>query len=202
MNLLRITNGFDKLSDANLEARANNIVASMTGNASFATPSPTLAVVQTAIDNYSAALAKAQTGSSYDKAYKNQKKGDLIDLLHSLGNYVLFTANGDELVAKSSGYNIAKGPSPAPEVSAAVNQNLEDGANAGELKYSFDKVPGARSYMYQYAPDPLTENSTWQSQPGTIRKIVFSGLDSGKKYFATCHSLLAFINHSSLITVN
>jgi hypothetical protein len=86
MNNLRITNGFNKLTDAVLETRANNIVSSMTANPNFATPTPTLAAMQTAIDNFSDALAKAQTGSQYDKAFKTQKRGELIKLLHSLGN--------------------------------------------------------------------------------------------------------------------
>lgn len=63
MNVLRITNGFDKLSDSNLEARANNILSSMTGNANFATPSPTLVVMQTGIDEFTSALAVAQSGA-------------------------------------------------------------------------------------------------------------------------------------------
>lgn len=183
MPLLRITNGFDKLSDANLETRAGAILSAMTANVSFPTPSPTLVVVQTATTDFAIALAKAKTGSEYDKAFKNSKREELITLLHSLGNYVLFTANGDELIAKSSGYGIAKTPAPAPEVTPATNQKLEDGQNAGELKYSFDKVPGAKSYMYQYTPDPITESSVWQSVPGTIRKALFTGLQSGKKYW-------------------
>ena len=183
MPLLRITNGFDKLSDANLETRAGAILSAMTGNVSFPTPSPALATVQTAATDFAIALAKAKTGSEYDKAFKNSKREELITLLHSLGNYVLFTANGDELMAKSSGYSIARTPSPAPGVTPATNQKLEDGANAGELKFSFDKVPGARSYMYQYTPDPVTESSVWQSMPGTVRKTVFTGLQSGTRYW-------------------
>ncbi len=180
---LRITNGFERLSDASLEARAISIVAALTDNPAFTSSSPTLTAMHTAISNYSNALAKATGGSPYDKAFKNQKRLELIDLLHSLGNYVLFVANGNELVAKSSGFTIAKGPSPAPELVAATNQKLEDGANAGELRFSFNRVPGAKSYMYQHTADPLTENSVWQSKVGTVRKVSFTGLESGKKFW-------------------
>jgi hypothetical protein len=192
MNLLRITNGFDKLSDNDLEVRANNIIASMTGNADFPTPTPTLAAMQAAADAYTNALAKAKTGSLYEKAFKNQKKAELTDLLHSLGNYVLFTANGDALKARSSGFNIAKGPSPSPQVTPAANQQLEDGPNTGELAYSFGRVAGAKSYIYQYTTDPLTESSAWKSEVGTVRRIVFTGLESGKKYW--CRVMAIGIN--------
>ena len=40
--ILRITNGFDRLSDANLEVKANTIVTAMTGNTYFPTPNPDL----------------------------------------------------------------------------------------------------------------------------------------------------------------
>lgn len=87
------------------------------------------------------------------------------------------------LKAKSSGFNIAKPPTPQPVVTAATNQALQDGPNPGDLDYIFDKVPGAKSYIYQCAPDPITAASQWQSQTGTVRKVSFSGLETGKKYW-------------------
>jgi len=94
MSTLRMTNGFNRLSDANLLTRSTGIVAAMTGNTDLPTPLPTLAVVQDCIDDYAAALNKAQGGSVYDRAAKNAKRKELIALLHNLGNYVLFTAPG------------------------------------------------------------------------------------------------------------
>lgn len=183
MNVLRITNGFNRLSDNDLEAKANSIITAMTGNPDFPTPTPTMAVLQAASDDFSAALAIAKNGSPYEKAVKNEKRAALITLLHSLANYVLFISNGDALKAKSSGFTIAKEPTPMPPLTAATNQKLEDGQNAGELVFSFDKVPGAKSYVYQYTADPITDNTAWESQTGTIRKISFAGLETGKKYW-------------------
>lgn len=189
---LRITNGFDKLSDSDLLARVNNIMSGMTDNASFPTPTPTLATVQTSIDAFQDARSVAQSGSSYDKAVKNQKKSEMIDLIHGLGNYVLFIANGDALVAQSSNFSIAKPPTPAPAVTAAANQMLDDGENSGDLVYSFDKVPGARSYVYQYTADPVSDASIWETQTGTVKKVSFTGLDAGKRYW--CRVLSVGIN--------
>lgn len=189
MHLLRITNGFDRLNDADLEVKANNILASMTGNANFPTPTPTLAVIQASINDYTNALAKAKTGSPLDKAEKNAKREALIINLHALGSYVLFASNGDALVAQSSGFSIARLPSPGPELAPATNQKLEDGPNAGDLKYSFDKPPGAKSYIYECTPDPITENSVWQRQQGTVRKTMFSGLQSGQRHWCRVMSI-------------
>lgn len=181
--LLRITNGFNQLSDADLLTRANNIMSGMTGNASFSAPFPSLGTLQTTITDFETALAVAQSGSNYEKAVKNLKRADLIDLLHSLSNYVLYTANGDELVAQSSNFSIAKPPSPSPDLTPATNQVLEDGVNTGELVYSFNRVPGSKSYLYQNTPDPVTDNSKWESLPGTVKKINFTGLNAGTRYW-------------------
>lgn len=181
--ILRITNGFDRLSDANLEVKANTIVTAMTGNTYFPTPNPDLPTLQAAVDAYVNALAVAKDGSYYDKAVKNQKRAALIELLHALGNYVLYTSNGDEVAARSSGFTIAKAPSPAPEVSKAENLQLSDGPNAGELQLMFNRVKGAVSYIYQCAPDPITADTVWGDQTGTVRKAVFSGLESRQKYW-------------------
>ena len=75
MKILRITNGFDKLTDAALETRANAILTAITGNPAFPTPTPTIAELQNVLNTYSNALAKAEQGSPLEKAVKNQKKG-------------------------------------------------------------------------------------------------------------------------------
>ena len=183
MSMLKLNGDFNRLSDSALEVKTNNIITSMTGRPEFPTPTPDLATMQTGLNSFSSALAIAKTGNSYEKAFKNQKRAELIVLLQRLAVYVLFTANNDPLVAKLSGFSIAKNPSPAPEVTAATNQQLEDGANAGELKYSFDRVPGAKSYVYQWTTDPITPDSNWTSIVGTVSKITITGLESGKRYW-------------------
>jgi hypothetical protein len=180
--LLRITNGFEKLSDAALIAKAELIMTGMTGNANFPTPSPTLPVFQAGIDDFQASLGTAQGGGNYDKAVKNQKREELIDLIHSLSYYVLFTANGNRLIAQSSNLTIAKSPAPAPEVREPLNLQLDVGSYSGDLNLEFSKVPGARSYIYEIAQSPLTNNTAWTSKTGTIKKTTFNSLVPGERY--------------------
>jgi hypothetical protein len=183
MSLLRISNGFEKLSDADLLTKANSILDSMSGNTNFSNPQPTLATFGTAITDFSTALDAASHGSSLDKAIKNQRREDLINILHALGAYVLFASGGVAVTALSSGFSISKTPQPAPPVQAVTGQRLEDGPNSGTLKYSFDRGPGAKAYIYQCAPDPVTATSDWMTLGGTTRSTLFSGLVVGKKYW-------------------
>lgn len=87
------------------------------------------------------------------------------------------------LSAAGSPLTDAKDPSPKPPVEPAAGQVLSDGPNAGDLNYKFKPVKGARSYLYQCTPEPLTGASVWQSQAGTVSKVRFSGLESGKRYW-------------------
>lgn len=184
MPLLRLTNGFDKMSDANLVVRSQNIIAAMTGNANFPTPDPTLAVMQTALNAYSDALDAAKTGDKTDIAIKNQKKADLVDQIHLLGAYVLYTSKQDSAIAISSGFTVAKDPSPAPDITKPENFQVDNGLNSGELQVSCNAVPGARSYMYQYTSDAaVTDATQWETETGTVRKNLFYGLNSGTRYW-------------------
>jgi hypothetical protein len=181
--VLRITNGFAQTSNAKLIVRATNIWTAMSNSPYFTTPVPSLADFKDQIDAFAADVAEAEGGSTFQKAIRDQVKQIVIGMMHALANYVLFTANGDLIVAQSSGFTIAKPPTPAPPITDITNQKLEDGATAGQLHYSFDKVRGARGYVYQYAQDPITDTSAWQTLVGTVSKATFNELEVGKKYW-------------------
>lgn len=185
MTVLRITNGFTKLSDPNLISRANSIQQAMVGNLNFSSPTPTLAALQTAINDLVTALSDADNGGNYDKAVKNQKRNALIDILHNLGAYVLFTSSGlpdPFLAAKSSAFHVAKTGSPIL-LGAIENLQLKDGMNPGELNISFNAVTGSKAFVCQYSDDPTLAESSWRTEVGTSRKFTLSGLEIGKKYF-------------------
>lgn len=182
MSVLRITNGFNKLSDTSLLGRAGEINIAMNGNANFPTPTPTLVTLQTALTDFEIALAKAKSGSELEKAIKNDKRQDLIDILHALGNYVLFTANGDRTKAVSSAFTIAKQPEPLPPLTRPATLQVTEGPNSGELSIKFKRVLGARCYMVQYAEETTSGTPNWQSQTCTTSKFTLKQLQSGKKY--------------------
>lgn len=186
METLKVINGFNRLSGANLLARASQIITDLALNFSTA---PGLADLTAARDIFASALSYAKDGSTYDKAFKNQKKEELVAQLHLMGYYVMLTAAGNRALAVSSGFTFAKEPQPAPAVTKPENLQLENGLNAGELKLSFDKVPGARSYMYQFTPDPLGSSNTWSSETGTVRKAALTGLQSGARYWCRVAAL-------------
>lgn len=189
MALLRITNGFDRMSDLDFLGKVRYIVAEMNANiANFPVPDPPLATVSTLAADFEAAINAAASGGSYEKLVRDSKKAGLIDTMHDLSAYVLYTAKGDRLVAESSGFTIAKDPAPQPPIYKPVGIVLLDGPNAGEMQLVFSKVPGARSYMYQVTQD-TSDETKWTTVCGTVRKNLFTGLESGKKYYVRVAAL-------------
>ena len=179
MPLLRITNGFERLSEPDLIIQMRHILDGIKDNPNFVSPVPSLSVFQDAITAFVNAVAAGN--GTVASAIKRDRRQELIDRAHSLSNYVLFIADGNELIARSSHFTIAK---PYGSSAALVNPTglrLRDGGNAGELIFTFDKVHGAKSYIYQYTLDPY--GNEWTSRTGTTTKFFVKGLTSCKKYW-------------------
>lgn len=179
---VKIINGFERMTDLDFLGKVRYILTQMTGNANFPTPDPTLASITTLADEFEADINAAEAGGSYEKLVRDSKKEELIEAMHNLGNYVLFTAKGDRLIAESSGFTIAKDPAPHPPIEKPTGIELFDGPNLGQMLLRFKRVKGARSYGYQISLDPLDETK-WVTTYGTTSKYLFTGLEGGKKYY-------------------
>jgi hypothetical protein len=183
MAQLKITNGFASMTDLDFLGKVHYIVAEMTVNvANFPSPDPTLATVSTLAGDFQVAINEAEAGGSFDKSVRDAKKLELIDTMHCLADYVLFTAKQDRLIAESSGFSISKEPTPQPPIERPEGLSLTDGINAGELLLIFKRVLRARSYMYQISLDP-TDETKWVTVNGTIRRNLFTGLKSKEEYY-------------------
>ena len=181
MRLQKISVSFSHYSDANLKAKADFILQSMTGNAAFVAPIPTLADLQTAITNFGDALTTAATLDRNAVAQKNQCREILEGILSQLGMYVMFIANGDVAILISSGYTLTKVPEPQPLI-APENITVKNGITSGQLTAVVTRVKGA-SYLFEIAADPLTATSTWSANPSHASKFTFTGLIPGQKYW-------------------
>lgn len=183
MRLFKITNGFDQMIDALLLVRAKNIRAGVANHADyFPSPSPSMNAIDDSITAFTAALLAAEGGNRLKVAEKAAARQTLITNLHLLGNYVLYRAEGNEVIAKSSNFNISRQPTPRPSLTVPQGLALSNGLNKGELKLKFKRVAGATAYLYEITPSPVTEDSVWDSSMNTVSKKMFAGLESGKEY--------------------
>lgn len=179
----KINLNFRRYTDATLLILAQGILTALTGNPYFPTTSPTLAVFQAAISDYSDALAAAALGGKNNIVIKNARKADLISVLISLALDIMKTANGSLIMLTSSAFPLSKDRTPSGPMGNPQILSLEDGPVSGSLTVAISKVTGAKTYGYEYTLDPLTDNSQWSSEIDNLVKHTFSSLEVGKKYW-------------------
>lgn len=172
---------FSKLRDAKLLTRGEHIVESMDGNTDFPTPDPPITSVDKIVNQYSAALGKAENGTPADVIDKNDKRLSLEDALRTLAIYCL-TVTTDAKILAGSGFPLAKVPAKIGPLPQAKNIVVKPGRNRGAISVSVDRVPGSMYYEFQFTDAPSTPESVWQMRTSSKRKMVIDGLTSGKQY--------------------
>lgn len=183
MAILAITNGFDKLSDPNLETKAEQVLQGVSDNAAyFPKPKPAVAEMKVLIAKFHTALVDSKDGDRQKIAVKNQKRQELIDGLHLWGAYVLSQANGDPVVAMSSNFKLRKSPSPKPPIGKPENFRVAAGPNPLQIAGRVNTVPGAKSFILQYATDEMMATDSWKGEATTTTKCTLNGLTSGTVY--------------------
>ena len=175
---------FSHYRDDELFVKGTHINDSLDGNAHFLGLAPKLPSLQTALGEYSPALAASDGGSKLDTSIKNQKREALIEVLKDIGEDVNDEADGDETKIVSSGYDMTKDREPIGTLPPPEDMDLEFGADPGEIFIKLTAPPREADYIVFFAKDPMpADDKDWQQQFSTKSKIEISGLDSGDKYW-------------------
>ena len=170
MKILKMKNGFNRMSDADLNHKAGIILQPMTDNPNFPSPSPTLAQVTDTLNAYSAAVLKAMDKGLQKITEKNQLKALLVGQLHNLANYVVFCAAGNVAIATNSGFTVSPPRGARPPLTKPSELRLTNGINRGELLLRLKLVPNVQSYRYEITPHPYTAESHWETFTSTVSK--------------------------------
>ena len=169
-------------SDGNLAKLGSRVAQSMKGNANFPNPTPAQSVIETACQDFQSALNLAGRNDRTLSSAKNDKKAVLIRLLDDLAKYVTAVANGDKTILLSSGFDIT-GVKSNPQGLQPISAFEVEFGETGHAITRVKKVTGARAYVHEYTPDPITPNSVWVSETVTDPENTFSNLQSVVKYW-------------------
>ncbi len=181
--MLKLVNGFKRLTDADLGVRATQIVTGMTGNPNFTAPSPSTGDVNSTVVSYFNALNACTDGDRQKIAVKQQVRDLLVDALHKWGLYVIMESGDDVAMALTSGFQIAKTPSASLPLVKPLAPILESGINVGELLSKAKPEAAAVAYLHQYATEAEMQAGQWQNRPCSKATCVISGLTPGIRYF-------------------
>jgi len=174
----------NSMSVPQLIAFAQHMVSRMTGNSFFATPSPLLTVITTAVNALQLAYDNAQGGGPAQTAIMHQKREALELLLTAEGHYVEDRANDPA--------NAAAG-AEAIILSAGINIRQTNPRQKSVFTASIGKIQGSAvltaahvdrgAHDWQYTLDPNQANS-WIQVDQTIKATVtIVGLESLKHYY-------------------
>lgn len=167
--------------DGELANIAYRIVESLKDNPHYPNPTPALAVIETALQEYRDAMVNASGKDKARVSVKNDKREVLRALLTELGNYVTEASEGDKSRLLTSGFDLArqKGESVLPPIERLT---VEIGP-PGEAVTSIKKIPGARAYVHQYTTQPDKGENGWVSYTSTDRQYRFVKLESAVRHW-------------------
>ncbi len=162
------------------------VVTAMTGNANYATPSPTLASITTKTDDLETKFNEAQAArltAQQKTSLQDTAERDADAAVTQLASYVENTSAGDSAKIQSAGMEVRATPAPVGTLPAPAGIVATIGDLDGEIDLDWDSVRGATSYVMQRSVDPPTATS-WQSA-GVVTKSkgTITGLTSGTKYW-------------------
>ena len=178
MSRYRVSLSFAKLSDADLDEFASNIIISLTGNPSFPTPSVALIALTAGQTGFHNALLAAANGGKILTATKDQKRGILVDMLRQEASYVQGIASQNLPMLLSSGFDANSTNRASTQLDTPAVVGLDNGLSS-ELVLRMQPVVNAKSYEVQ------TKNGGGWTPAGIFtqaRRITLPGLTPGQVY--------------------
>ena len=157
---------------------ADDVVASMTGNANFATPTPALSQIQAkaaAIRAGQTRVATAETNLSNERAAVRSDASDLRTLLTNAGTYVQGMANADghtddeaTVIVKSADMDVKSSGTPIGMLPAPIELSLANG-NTGEITARCHSVKNAGLYQWEKCVEGDPNTGLWTIVTSTTK---------------------------------
>ncbi len=159
-----------------------NLIAMVTGNPAFPTPSPTLAVFTAAVDDLDTTTQSAMNGGRVELAARRASQAAALSLARQLGNYVESNCDGSLETLLSSGFDAIKAPTPKVVPGIPGDPRLGYNGTSGQLLFRCKGSSNVRNFSVQRAENA---DGPWTDQPlSTKSSVVFEGLTPGTKYWA------------------
>lgn len=178
IKLNRILMTFNYCRAGDLIKITRRILDSMKENAQFPNPTPLLAEIEKALEEFITALSAAGGRDREKVAIKDIKQANLLQLLTELAYYVTQICKGDKAMLLSSGFDINSDAGTAQKLPPKLGVEL---GMPGQVTTKVTRVTKARAYVHQYTADPLTPQSVWAGETTLNPTHTFTGLESAAR---------------------
>ena len=167
--------------DATLIVLIGRILDSMTGNANYPAPVPSLAAITAARAAYVSAV-NALDRSKAPIVHRNQTRAAVVQSLRDLALYVQHASGGDMGKLLSSGYPAQKPRrQPIGVLLPPQNVTLRPARVSGQILARCKAVPQANAYQWRYA-SALAPTVWTQPDPVTTASFTLQNLTRGTDY--------------------
>ncbi len=175
---LKVVLKISRLSVPSKIKRARVITDSILSNpVAFPLPSPSIAAVQTAIDEPEIAWNDAADGGKTKTAIMHDKEDALLKLMYDLSHYVEGIANGDESIVHLAGMTSKLNP-----VFHSADFTVVPTDDRGAVRLRV-KPHTKSAYEWQYCKDPMGNNPWIVAKTTTQSTTNWGDLEVGTKYW-------------------
>ncbi len=190
---------FERLNEADFQAKVGFIIASLTNNAFYPEPWPdTVTPLQQIIDAftlYKDAYHASLTRDTVKIGQRDLVRQNLTDMLKRLTSYLEFVAQRDTVILATTGYDLRKDivhVSHATPLPAPSDFRVAHGPKSGTLLLRVARMQGAKSYEVQSAQgDPSVEaNWTHATTSATASHINLEGLTPAQTYWLRVRAIV------------
>ena len=183
---LRVSLGFAKMTDTEMDNFTQTVINGITGNAAFPTPPVTMANLQAARDDFTAKISAAQTGGPMETAAKNAQRQVILGMLNQLVLYVQMKCNDDLTTLLTSGFQAMSTNRAQVALGKPENMTVKNG-NSGQLVAKVTPIPTTSLYEIRAKPD----GGEWLGSAfsGDSQHITISGLTPGTNYTVQVRAL-------------
>ena len=175
---------FTRYSVSQLITFLRNVITMMTGNPAYTTPSPTLPVVKTAVDDLEAKATAALNRGRLEVVARRAAQRSVLSLARQLSNYVESNCGGSVETLLSSGFDARRAASPEQMPAIPGNPRLSHNGSSGKLLFQFngDSSRNTRNFSVQHGEN---EAGPWIDHDlSTSSRVEIVGLTPGKVYYA------------------
>jgi len=172
---------YAKLSESNLDKKAQEVISKLTDNPHFPVTSPTLAEFTAFQETYSIDLINASSGDKAAIGRKNESKQALCKAMRELATDLESTAKNNRSKMLTAGFDLAVMEDTVPSLATPVQFMLKEGINPGEVISVVKSVPQAITYSHEYTGDNPTKDTVWITKVVSTAKYTHTGLPSGAR---------------------
>jgi hypothetical protein len=185
--MIKVVNGFDRLSIAEFGQRLNNIIKCMNGNPNFTELQAAINALLAEATNFQALVLKALTRDKEAIIARDGSREKITTMLHNLGYSVTAVAQGNVEVLASSGFSYTQPQKPTPPLQKPGAPKLASGINGGEINCKATRQKGMRSVNYYITADAsklaAASSNGWDIKSYNKTKYTFSDLTPGQRYY-------------------